>query len=336
MIGRFSMKPPKLSLTLLTLLGAVSVSSAASIVWVSDQFVGAAGSDNVTSPNGTFTGGVGPYADQGFINMLTAAGHTVTRFNPADTPNVLSAGDVATMNTYDLVILGRSGNSSLFDTAVETLPWNTGITKPLLSTNTYFSRSSRLGWFSTAAAPIQPDQVLNSLTFTNPVDPVQAYIIGTTAMTGNTTMSSITQAINFPADNAVDTRGISNITQVTITPGASILATSTVGADQGVFLASWPAGLTLTASGTGAVSSGQILGGYRMMFLAGNRESGTAPNTGVGNAGYENLTAEGEAMFLRAIKVAVNNGVVPIVPEPTAALSALAGLGLILRRRSVR
>ena len=75
----------------------------------------------------------------------------------------------------------------------------------------------------------------------------------------------------------------------------------------------------------------QTLGGFRMQFLAGNRESPNAPNNNVGSAGIENLTADGETMFLRAVVLAANNGA---IPEPgTAALAALASLALLRRRR---
>jgi hypothetical protein len=71
-----------------------------------------------------------------------------------------------------------------------------------------------------------------------------------------------------------------------------------------------------------------------MQFLIGNRESataGTSNNTALGAAGYENLTAEGEQMFLRAVNVALNNGA---IPEPgTTALAGLAAAALLLRRR---
>jgi hypothetical protein len=92
-----------------------------------------------------------------------------------------------------------------------------------------------------------------------------------------------------------------------------------------------PAGTVLATTGTGAVAAGQVLGGYRLQFLAGNRESATAPNGGVRNAGFENFTPVGEQMFLRAVTLAANNG----IPEPgTTALAGLAGLALLRRRRT--
>jgi hypothetical protein len=297
----------------LSLLCAAGKASAASIYWVSD---------NLNAQ--TTTVGAGPYADDGIVALLTGAGHTVTRFNPPDSGAVL-ASDIALMNAADLVIIGRTIASGAFDTAAETLPWNTLITKPLICTNSYISRSNRLGWYT--GGPTQPDQVLNNLSFTNLVDPTTAYIVGSTALTGNTTTNSITQAITYP-DSAVDVRGISNITDPLVAGGTDI-ATVAVGAATGHYIAWWPANTALAGT-----SAGQSLAGYRMQFLVGSREAAAvagSTNSNLGAAGYENLTAEGEQMFLRAVNVALNNGV---IPEPgTTALAGLAAAALLLRRR---
>jgi len=301
------------------------VAPAASIAWVSDLLpVGSGASDNDGGIEGVFGAGAGPYPDQGIVNLLTGAGHNVTRFNPSNT-DPLSAANVAALNAFDLVIIGRSIGSGAFDSPAEALAWNTGITKPLMSTNTYMSRAARLGWF---VGSTQPDQVSNVLTFTNPGDAVSSYIIGGTALSGATMVNSYTEAVIFP-DAAVDIRGISTITDAPVA-GATSIATGPVGAATGQFIVTLPAGLTLTpGSGPGA---NQVLGGYRMMFLVGNRESATAPNNVIGNAGFENLTAEGEGMFLRAVTVAANGG---IIPEPASTtLLLLAGASLILRRRA--
>jgi hypothetical protein len=311
---------------LITTAAALAVSSslyAANIVWVSDLLpIGSGTSDNDGGAEGVFGPGAGPYPDQGFVNLLSSAGHTVTRFNPSNS-NPLSAANVAALNGYDLVIIGRSIGSGSFDSAAETLEWNTSITKPLMSTNTYMSRAARLGWF---VGSTQPDQVSNVLTFTNAGDSVSSYIIGGTAMSGSTMVNSYTEAVVFP-DSAVDIRGISTITDAPVA-GATSIATGPVGAATGQFIVSLPKDTVLNpGSGPG---NGQVLGGYRMMFLAGNRESGTAPNNTVGSAGFENLTAEGEGMFLRAVNVAINNGA---IPEPGTAALLLMGACSLLRRR---
>jgi hypothetical protein len=296
-----------------------SVAPAANILWISDQLpIGSGTSDNSNATAGVFGSGAGPYPDQGIISLLTNAGNTVSRFNPAD-GTALSATEIATMNTFDLLIIGKSILSAAFDTAAKTLPWNTQITKPLMVTNTFINRSSRLGWYT---GQTQLDVVLNPLTFTNPTNPVSAFIIGNVSLSGSTTVNSATEAITYP-DSAVDTRGTSLVTDPLVA-GATQIATSNNGT--AAFIASWPAGTILAGT-----ASGQVLSGFRMQFLAGNRESTTAPNNTVGSAGFENLTPDGEAMFLRSVTVALNNGA---VPEPSSvSLLGVAALGLLQRRR---
>ncbi|MES2467000.1 MAG: hypothetical protein V4675_06840 [Verrucomicrobiota bacterium] len=286
------MKKQIVLLCLSSLIVLAPTVPAANITWVSDQLLDA----NSQLP------------DQGYINLLTAAGHTVTRALAA-TPSV------AALNASNLVILGRSGASGSFDTAAETLVWNTQVTVPLISTNSYFSRSSRLGWFT--GGPTQPDQVLNPLTFS--AGTVADYI------KGSSTGTSITEAVIYP-NAAVDIRGTSLITDAPVA-GATTIATTLAGAVTATYIATWPAGTTLAGT-----SAGQILSGYRLQFLTGNRESADAPNNGIGSAGYENLTAEGEQMFLRAVNLALNNGVVPEAGSSTLAL--LAGSLLLTRRRA--
>jgi hypothetical protein len=310
-------------LSLLISLAAVASSSAANIVWVSDQLpIGSGTTDHDGGATGIFGPGAGPYPDEAFITLLTNAGHTVTRFNPANA-NPLSASEITTLNASDLLIIGRSIASASFDSAAETMPWNTLITKPILMTNTYINRSSRLGWY--ASGPTQPDVVSNPLTFNNPGSATATYLIGTVAMSGSSTINSMTEAITYP-DTAVDIRGTSLITDPVVA-GATVIAMSSSN-PAATFVAEWPAGTTLAGT-----SAGQVLSGYRLQFLAGNRESATAPNNTVGSAGFENLTPDGEGMFLRAVNLAINNGVV--VPEPgTAVLLGLAALSLLRRRRS--
>jgi hypothetical protein len=305
-------------LLLISLLAAAPADASKTICWVSDQFVRTAGtdtSDNNGTPTGRFSAGAGPYADEAFVTLLLNSGYKVTRYNPPDN-TVLPQAEVDQLNTFDLVVLGRGLGSGAFDSAAEAAQWNTGVTRPLLCTNTYLSRSNRLGWFSAPAAPVQPDQVLNPLTFTNIGDPVQTYLSVGMSLSGSTTVDSITENFSFPNDSVLDIRGISNLTGSTINPGGTIHATSviTAGASAGQlspYIASLPAGTQLSTTGTGAVANGQLLGGYRLQFLAGIRESATAPNNGVRNAGYESLTPVGEQMLLRSVALAMNSGSVP-------------------------
>jgi hypothetical protein len=309
--------PPVLIVSALLCISA----QAANIVWITDQLpIGSGTSDNDGGTLGRFSSGAGPYPDQGIISLLSDAGHTVSRFNPSNS-DPLSASDIFTLNGFDLLIIGRSIASGSFDTAVETSPWNTLITKPLMITNTYIDRSNRLGWFT--GGPNQPDVVTNTLTFPDLADPVSAFITSGISLAGSTTVNSATEAVIFP-DNAVDARGISLITDP-ITAGGKQIATTMGGS--ATFIASWPTGTPLT----GTFTLGQALAGFRMQFLVGNRESGTAPNNLIGSAGFENLTSDGETMFLRSVTVAVNNGA---IPEPgVLGMLGVALLGLSQRRR---
>lgn len=305
------------------LMLSATAAPAGTILWVSDLIpIGATASDNDGGAVGVFGGGPGPYADEGFVSLLSGAGHTVTRFNPAAGAATLSAADVAALNSYDLVILGRSILSSVMDSAAKTLPWNSQVTKPILAINSYLTRGNRLGWFP---GTTQPDSVLNSLTFSDLNDPIQAYLTSGISLSGMTTVNSVTEAVIYP-DGAVDPRGTSLINGPTVA-GGTVLATTNNGMSS--FIASIPAGTAITAG----LSAGQTLGGFRMQFLAGNRESTTAPNNPIGSAGFENLTPEGELLFLRSVDIAINNGNVPI-PEPaTVTLAAIAALPLLRRRR---
>jgi len=314
----------KLALVLLcSLTFFARLSPALNIIWVSDQFpINTGTSDHDGGTSGVFGPGAGPYPDQGIISLLTGAGHTVTRFNPSDaTP--LGVTELAGLNAADLIIIGKSILSAAFDTTGEILPWNTQIVKPMLVTTTFINRNSRLGWFTGST---QPDVVTNPLTFPNPSAPVSSYIIGSVALNGSTTVNSATEAVVFaPPVTSTDTRGTTLITDPVV-PGATLIASAAT--PNSTFIASWPAGTALQG-----LAAGENLSGYRMQFLVGNREPATAPDNGVGNAGFENLTPDGEAMFLRAVAVAGNNGLVPI-PEPgILGLVAASGIGLLVRRR---
>jgi hypothetical protein len=253
-----------------------------SIVWVSDLLT------NATT---------GRLPDENLVDLLKVNGHAVTRYNPPDA-GAIPPADVALLNAADLVILGRSIGSAAFDTAAEAGAWNTNVTKPLLCMNGYLTRSNRLGWFTGNGIP---DGLTSVLNFNNPADPVSTFILGNTPLTNNTTTNAIFQQIPLPA-GGID-RGMSANTDAPV-PGATPLA-ATLTPSNGQFLVSWPAGTVLTG-----VSTGQVLAGYRMQFLAGNREAAPGPDNTVASAGFNNLTVLGESLFLRAVLVAANGGVV--------------------------
>jgi hypothetical protein len=337
---------PAVSLALITALSAGPALAARHIVWVTDNLQV---STNIIDDPGDAVLEDGPYPDTGFVNLLRSAGYTVTRFNPPQSNNPpvaanvpLSEADVTFLNSADLVIIGRCLLSSAFDSNAETWPWNVQITKPLLSTNVFLSRRVRLGWFGGSgngetaghnSAAGTPNPVVQ---FNFPSgDPVSAYLIGNTPMTGTVTDGTMYEAIppNGPGGGWLNTtsttpgtiptevagafdRGQNFMaTANTVIPGCTVLATtvspfaSVSGANA---IATWQAGSSCAGSASFDPSNTavqQVLGGFRMLFPAGNQEPSAA--TAIGNAGFENLTPEAERLFLRAVALTMNAGSVP-------------------------
>lgn len=282
---------------------------AASIAWVSFH-----SADNTPS-TAAATAGFTEAPDKAYTDLLTSAGHTVTRIVGADTFNT------STLAPYDLVILSRSGASTWFDSAAETAAWNT-LNKPMIIMSGYFIRNNRLGLATGATIPDTTGNI--KLKTTTPSSSIFTGIVFDGA--GQTVNNYAGRVTFTPPDPDVLQNGISVVTNPLIA-GAQTLAT--VGASDGVgdttvggpIIAYFPAGLT-TASATP-----NVLGGRRLTFLSGSREN-TITSEG---AGMYDLTPVGAHLFLNAVTFIRN------VPEPsTVGLSALAmaGLGLLRRRGS--
>ncbi len=283
------------------------------IVWVSDLLpVNSGTSDNSGGSVGVFGPGTGPYADEEFLTLLTTAGYEVDRYNPPDGGAPVPDDEVALLNGYDLIILARALNSGGFDSLDEALPWNTKITQPILSTNVFLVRRVRLGWFTGSSGNGEAAGLFSAhLSFADVQEPVSAHLSGAVAMTGSTTTESLWRQIttfvnadrgqNFMASNQ------------TIVPGGTVLATAQE--NGGAAVAVLPAGTVVKPVSGGA---DHVLAGFRMLFTAGNQEPSVSPENVIGNAGFNNLTAAGQAMFLRAVEVAMANGQVPSSPQAPA------------------
>lgn len=260
---------------LCTTLTAASL-HAGDLIWASD----------ITDPAG---------ADAGFVDLLTTAGHTVTR---VDTPATLGDADIEQLNAADLVIVGRANSSSQFQGDNGAI-WNAQVTAPVIAMSGYIVRDSRMRWVT---ASDLTDSGETQLEATIPDHPVFA---GVSLTDGKTT---------DPYNVMVD-RGISTNTNEPVN-GSIIAVNPAVGA--GLAVAEWPAGAV--------VGGDQVLAGYRMLFNAGSREP---DGTGVDVAGMLDLTATGQLMFLNAVDHAL------AVPEPSSALLVTLGgmLLLALRRR---
>ena len=277
----------------LGLLGLVITSPAANIVWVSDA---------------TALGFSGPGAgltDQGFVTLLQNAGHNVIRFNGPDSQNtLLTASEIAALNTNDLIILGRAGASGQFQ-APQGPQWNTAITAPLICMSPYFVRpdGGRFGWFTGGTLP---DDIPTVLTTGDPANAAVDFLFGGVAMNGSST--------TFPFDELID-RNTSHI-QNTPVAGGIVYASATFPNESGGALTT-AYGIVGFPAGTTVQTNPVTLAGFRMYFSGGCRESATAPN-GIGQGtGRENLSPTGENIFLRAVRLAINNGVPPVVNPST-------------------
>ncbi len=275
--------------TAFAFLAAGHRTSAANILWVSDVGV-----------PGTWSGPGAGFTDQGFVTLLQNAGHNVNRFNQSNNAGTVSmtVNEIAAINTNDLIIIGRAGNSPTYQNFRAT-NWNRDVIRPVIVMSPYFVRpdGNRLGWFTGGTLP---DDVPSPLTPGNASDPTVDYIFGDVVMNGTNTA----QLYDEPMD-----RNTSHIQNAPVA-GAVPIATVTSPQEGSATVVTVNAIVGFPA-GTAVRGGADILPAYRMYFSGGTREGATAPNTIHFYTGRENLTPVGENVFLRAVQVALNNGVAP-------------------------
>jgi hypothetical protein len=232
-----------------------------------------------------FSGALAGTADDSFVTFLQNAGYNVIRYNSPNTAaELLTASDIAALNTNDLIILGRSMGSAPFG-AGQGNQWNTNITVPLIVQSAFLTRTAQLGWFNGSDAN---NRIPMPLQVVNTSDPENAYLFSSVAMNGSVTAGNFDEAVG---------QGTSHTFDAPVT-GGNVLAT---GFGTNKVIVEFPAG-TVVKGGA------DTLAGYRLFFASGSREpsGGTVPQAGV-----ENLTATGESIFLRAVELALNGGVAP-------------------------
>lgn len=265
----------------------------AKIVWVSFH-----AADDQPSANAA-AAGFTEAPDVGYTKLLTEAGHTVTRYVTTATP------DVAYLDTFDLVIIGRSVPSGNYQTADSTALWHS-ITKPTIVMGGYVMRASRLGYTTGETIPDTAGTV--RLKVNNPAHPI---FQGITLDASNVT-PDYAHIVSF---NGTTQRGISVNTSPVI-PGANVLATvATVGdpAVNGMVIGEYPAGTQM------GDASADVTAGKRLVFLSGSRENGI---TGEG-AGIFDLDGAGSKMFLNAVNyMAGLSGTTPGQISVSAAIAA--------------
>lgn len=314
---------------------ALSIASpAANIVWVSDN-----GEEGI-APDGSFHPAVStgtPYTDQGFVDLLIGAGHTLTRYNPNSNGFRDSQADLPALNSYDLVIVGSAINSGPFNLASRGAYWNTAITKPMIVTKATLIRgNNRMGYIK---GDKEIDSAADSSTTSSGklaiLEPNSSIFRGIAQSAG-----VMTGYCNIRVPQPVNNRGTSTqllhlliddedqLVDNVIEPGGVVLATIGVnpmdpgsnieaGVAPTVFpnyrgtgyaIVEWPAGTTVRSlQTTGTFPGPDTLGGYRLFFGCGTRDaSGDA--TGAPNpiVGALDLTTEGQQMFLNAVSRALS------------------------------
>jgi hypothetical protein len=307
------MKLKTIGSTFLLFLAMALPASAAKIAWVSFH-----SADNMPS-TAAGTAGFTAAPDKGYTDLLTSAGHQVTRFVSHDNP---TPADLATLNQADVVIIGRSVASGHYQDPPEALFWNTTLTKPVINMGGYTLRNNRLGLYTGATIPDTGPMAAGGgpvrLRAANPAHPIFAGI----PLDGTNTMVNLyADSVTTPFAPNTAQRGISVVTNP-IAAGGQVLATVNTAGD----LANGGTTIALFKPGTAtAATPSTMLGGHRLIFLSGSREHDGLTSEG---SGIFDLQPNGATMFLNAVRF------MSTIPEPsTAVLLMVALTGLVVIRK---
>jgi hypothetical protein len=218
----------------------------------------------------------GAPVDSGFIELLVNAGHEVQLEGGTMTGTELSDEQVETLESGDLIILSRALSSGDYNAPAS---WNE-IYKPMLCTTAYLVRTSRWQWLDTDAmigggdsgAPLMvadmPDhQIFDGVTLD---ENNQVKVLDETVGSGNT---SLMQTEEY---------------------GDGTLIASVV-EPYSAWIVHWP------KDGTFHGGTDYYAADARLWFGCGTRESTATPAVPEHVWGTENLTPDGEKMFLNAV-----------------------------------
>ena len=246
-----------------------------SIAWVS--FHPADDSPSQAAADAGFT----EAPDVGYTQMLSAAGHTVTRILTTGTP------DTSLLSKFDLVIISRSNPSSNFQGANGTR-WNS-IEEPIIVVNGYVMRDSRMG-YTTGGTMVDTTSTI-SLTVNDAAHPVFA---GIALDDANTMVNPYADIVTVDlAGTPTLQRGISVNTDP-VAGGGTVLAVVATADDPtlgGLVVGEWQAGATM---GNGTADT---LAGHRLVILTGSREQDITSEA----AGIYDLEPDGAQMLLNAV-----------------------------------
>ncbi len=237
--------------------------------------------------------------DQGFVELLAEAGYEVQR---EDSTMVTQTGETTLtgeqldiLESGDLVIVGRAVNSGSYN---DPMGWNS-VGKPMILTTAYLSRANRWQWFNSSDLLGSGSYKATAFTVEAPDHPIFAgveapgnvlTVLDTTVGTGNTSMPDFMDWGDGELLSLVEETGT-------------------------VAIVHWQAEAAFHAE------TDQFAAAPRLFFGCGTRETtGDDPQDVIYGWGMENLTPEGEKMFLNAVAfmlgkevgVAENPAAVPV------------------------
>jgi hypothetical protein len=256
------------------------------IVWVSfheaDEIASAA----------AFAAGFTNAPDVEYTQLLTNAGHTVTRYLTTGAP------DTTYLQTFDLVIVSRSNPSGNFQGAASTA-WHS-LTNPVIHLGGYGIRANRMGFFTGSDIP----DTTNSSIRLNVKVPSHPIFAGIDVDGSGNMVGAYAHRPTFYGNGALQ-RGISVVTNP-VPAGATVLATVNVAtgdpANGGTIIAEYPAGTTM-GNATAEVPA-DVNAGHSLVFLTGSRENaaiGAIPALTSEGSGIFDLDPDGAKMFLNAV-----------------------------------
>ncbi|UCC98789.1 MAG: discoidin domain-containing protein, partial [Phycisphaerales bacterium] len=202
-------------------------------------------------------------ADQAWVDLLEAQGYTVDLSFRNQEGRTLDAAKIAALNAADLIIISRDTNSGDYANGQEPTQWNS-VTTPIIMQIGHIARNNRWLWLDT-----------------------DSYNDAQPTMQAVATAHPIFTGVALNASNQVEV----------LTTNTSIVNTAAVGngtliatrADNNqVWIAEWQVGQVFYSG------AGQTAAGQRLLFCSGG-------TSGVSDGTY-NLTAEGEKLFINAVR----------------------------------
>jgi hypothetical protein len=227
--------------------------------------------------------------DQQFVDWLVAEGHSVDiQHDNWSTLNAdwttLNADKIEALNAADLIIVGRTCNSTLYDEGDEPTQWNS-VTTPLILLQALITRSNRWKWVNSSSA-----NSLGGSPALQVMEPDHPIFANVTLGAGNQ-VQVVDPAIGSGHTSSVNANNVGNGTLLAKQTGTTL-----------PWIAEWEAGVEFYNG------AGQIPAAKRMMFFAGTQETDGPPRT---PWGAWNLTAEGEIMFRNAINYMLGDYLLP-------------------------